>query len=316
MQRKLGNWLRVGHRHFSTIKVALPKIAPENLHEIDGKSMPSSTSTNRDELLGYYKTMNLMRRMETVSDNLYKGREIRGFCHLYSGQEAIPIGMEAALTYEDHLITAYRDHCQAIGRGDDPHGIFAEMMGKITGKSKGKGGSMHLYMRKNNYYGGNGIVGAQIPVGTGIAFGIKYEKKKNVCVTMYGDGAANQGQLFEAANMASLWSLPVIYVCENNNFAMGTSVERSTKDVRLFNRIKSIPGFRIDGMNLFQIRESFRFAKEHCTSGKGPVFLELDTYRYYGHSMSDPGSTYRTREDVQDVRKTRDPILLLKNLIL
>lgn len=221
--------------------------------------------------------------------------------------------MEAALTFDDPLIGAYRIHCQTYKRGYSVREIVAEMLGKGNGATGGKGGSMHYYKKSTNFYGGNGIVGAQMPVGVGLAFALKYQKKANVASIMFGDGAANQGQLFEAANMAKLWNLPALFICENNKYGMGTSIERSSMNPLFFTRGDAIPGFRIDGNNVFEVREAFKWAKgwsiEH-----GPLFIELITYRYHGHSMSDPGVSYRKREEVQDYRKTKDPILTLKNL--
>ena len=259
--------------------------------------------------------MATIRRLEILSDQLYKKREIRGFCHLYDGQEAIATGMEAGMTRDDCVITAYRCHGQALVRGDTTYKILAEMMARKTGSSKGKGGSMHYYSSKNNFYGGNGIVGAQIPVGTGLAFALKYQNKPNFAVAMYGDGAANQGQLFEASNIAGLWKLPMIYICENNTYGMGTSQDRAAHNTNFYTRGDKIPGLKIEAQNVLMVRETIKwagkFVQEH-----GPLFLEAFTYRYHGHSMSDPGISYRDKSEVQEVRASRDPIEILKNMII
>jgi len=278
---------------------------PYKLHKLD--SINETVETTPEEMLNAYSQMYAIRRMEQGADKMYKARKIQGFLHLYNGQEAIVTGIEAALTKKDSIITAYRDHGFAYTRGCEIKEIYAELMGKVTGCSKGNGGSMHMYKGDANFYGGNGIVGAQTPVGAGIAFTHKYKKTDNVCVSLYGDGSANQGQLFEAYNMASLWKLPVIYVCENNKYGMGTSVNRAAANHEFYTRGDFVPGIQVDGMDFLAVRNAVDFAKQHAVAN-GPIILEMVTYRYVGHSMSDPGTTYRTREEVDTVRKQRDPI--------
>uniref|UniRef100_A0A3Q2W3W7 Pyruvate dehydrogenase E1 subunit alpha 1a n=2 Tax=Haplochromini TaxID=319058 RepID=A0A3Q2W3W7_HAPBU len=237
----------------------------------------------RDEGLQYYRIMQTMRRMELKADQLYKQKIIRGFCHLYDGQEACAVGIEASINLSDHLITAYRAHGYTYTRGGTVKEIMAELTGRRGGIAKGKGGSMHMYCK--HFYGGNGIVGAQ-------------------------------GQIFETYNMAALWKLPVIFICENNRYGMGTSVERAAASTDYFKRGEFIPGLRVDGMDVLCVREATKFAADHCRSGKGPILMELQTYRYHGHSMSDPGVSYRTREEIQEVRSKSDPISLLKDRML
>jgi pyruvate dehydrogenase E1 component alpha subunit len=256
-----------------------------------------------------YTDMLLIRRFEEKAGQLYGMGLIGGFCHLYIGQEAVVIGMQAALEPGDQVITAYRDHGHMLATGMDPKGVMAELTGRASGYSKGKGGSMHMFSREKNFFGGHGIVGAQVPIGTGLAFSNKYKENGAVTLTYFGDGAANQGQVYEAFNMAELWKLPVVYVIENNQYAMGTSVERSSAQAQLFKRGESfnIPGEEVDGMDVEAVLAAGRKAVEWVRSGKGPIILEMKTYRYRGHSMSDPAK-YRSREEVQNVREKRDPI--------
>jgi len=287
-------------------------------HECDGPQLQEVT-VSKEDMISYYRQMFTVRRMEIASDTMYKQRQIRGFCHLYDGQEAVAVGMEAACTLEDHFVTAYRDHAHQFVRGDTVKSIMAELTGRITGCSKGKGGSMHMYKEDANFYGGNGIVGAQIPIGAGLALAIKYKKQPNACAFgLYGDGASNQGQFFEALNIAALWKLPFIALCENNNFAMGTSTKRHSAMEEFYKRGNTcaVPGLRVDGMDVLAVRAATAWAKEFVTTGNGPLVMEMMTYRYHGHSMSDPGITYRSRDDVNEVRKTRDPIELHKQRLL
>src|SRR5436190_5728566 len=275
----------------------------------DAKSKAGGSSAGKDELLGYYREMLLIRRFEERAGQLYGMGLIGGFCHLYIGQEAICVGVQAVRKPGDQVITGYRDHGQMLSCGMDPREVMAELTGRSGGSSKGKGGSMHMFSTESDFYGGHGIVGAQVSLGTGLALANKYRANGSVSFTYFGDGAANQGQVYESFNMAQLWSLPVVYVIENNQYAMGTSIERSSSETHLYKRGVSfrIPGEEVDGMDVLAVKAAAAKAAEHARSGKGPYILEMKTYRYRGHSMSDPAK-YRTRDEVDEVRKTRDPI--------
>lgn len=270
----------------------------------------------KEQLLKWYEEMLLMRRFEEKAGQLYGQQKIKGFCHLYIGQEAVGAGIESAIRPDDYVITAYRDHGQALARGIHPNEVMAELYGKVGGCSKGKGGSMHMFSKEKNFLGGHGIVGAQIPLGAGIAFGIKYRKEDNVCVCLFGDGAARQGALHEAYNLAMMWKLPVIFVCENNFYAMGTSVERSSNvtDIAKLGLAYDMPSEQVDGMDVFDVHEKVKAAADRCRRGDGPVFLEMRTYRYRGHSMSDPAK-YRTKEELEKY-KEQDPVIRLQHLLL
>ena len=271
--------------------------------------MPDAPKSNSDSLKKLYADMLLIRRFEERAGQLYGMGLIGGFCHLYIGQEAVVVGLMGAAKEGDQQITAYRDHGHMLAAGIDPKAVMAELTGRSTGLSRGKGGSMHMFSSEKKFYGGHGIVGAQVPIGTGLAFANKYRGNKSVCLTYFGDGAANQGQVYESFNMAELWKLPVIYVIENNQYAMGTSVERSSAVADFSKRGASfgIPGVQVDGMDVEAVQKAGEEAMAHCRAGKGPIILEMKTYRYRGHSMSDPAK-YRSKEELTEVREKRDPI--------
>jgi pyruvate dehydrogenase E1 component alpha subunit len=274
-----------------------------------GPARKKANAASKPELLNYYNDMLLIRRFEEKAGQLYGMGLIGGFCHLYIGQEAVVVGIQSTLKEGDAVITSYRDHGHMLACGMEARGVMAELTGRAGGYSGGKGGSMHMFSREKNFYGGHGIVAAQVPIGAGIAFAHRYNKTDLVSVTYLGDGAINQGQVGESLNMAALWDLPVIYVIENNKYAMGTSQERASAGTDLFNRGKpyGIQGKQVDGMDVLAVREAAETAVAHCRAGKGPYVLEMQTYRYRGHSMSDPAK-YRSREEVSKVRSERDPI--------
>jgi pyruvate dehydrogenase E1 component alpha subunit len=277
--------------------------------------MPSKASRAKapahdaDRLLAFYRDMLLIRRFEERAGQLYGMGLIGGFCHLYIGQEAVVVGMQAAIGPEDNVITSYRDHGHMLACGMDPRGVMAELTGRSGGYSKGKGGSMHMFSREKRFFGGHGIVGGQVPLGTGLAFAQKQSGGKGITLAYFGDGSANQGQVYESFNMAGLWSLPVVYVIENNQYAMGTAIARSTAMPELFRRGEAfgIPGRAVDGMDVLAVHAAGAEAVAHCRAGKGPYVLEMNTYRYRGHSMSDPAK-YRTKEEVERMRSENDPI--------
>ncbi|PKU25710.1 pyruvate dehydrogenase (acetyl-transferring) E1 component subunit alpha [Telmatospirillum siberiense] len=282
------------------------------------KAKPGDSSAKTEDLIAFYKDMLLIRRFEEKAGQLYGMGLINGFCHLYIGQEAVVVGMQSAISnLRDSVITSYRDHGHMLACGMDPKGVMAELTGRSGGYSKGKGGSMHMFSHEKKFYGGHGIVGAQVPLGTGLAFAHKYSEDGGVCLCYLGDGAVNQGQVYESFNMASLWKLPVIYVIENNKYAMGTSTERSAAGADLYRRgaAYDIPGKQIDGMDVLAVKAAALEAVAHARSGDGPYILEMKTYRYRGHSMSDPAK-YRTKEEVAKMREQHDPIDQLRKKLL
>ena len=286
------------------------------------ESLYSTKDSNLEEispllLKEFYYEMLLLRRFEEKVGQMYGLGLIGGFCHLYIGQEAVSVGMEKAIKKQDAVITGYRCHAHLISRGTDPYVIFSELLGKNDGISSGKGGSMHMFDPKNNFWGGHGIVGAQVPIGIGLAFSLKYKNTNNLSVTYFGDGAANQGQVYESYNMASLWKLPVIFCIENNQYGMGTSIKKASagNDLSKHGESFDIPGIAVDGMNPVSVYLAAKKAANWVRSGNGPIILEMKTYRYRGHSMSDPAK-YRTREEVQRMRDEKDPIESIRNKLL
>jgi len=296
-----------------------PKAAAKKKPVAKSKTPARGTTgeATADQLLNYYRKMLLIRRFEEKAGQLYGMGLIGGFCHLYIGQEAVVVGMKTASIDVDTVITSYRDHGHMLAYDMDPKGVMAELTGRRGGYSKGKGGSMHMFSREKNFFGGHGIVGAQMPLGTGLAFAHKYKGDGGVCHAYCGDGAINQGQVYEAFNMASLWKLPVVYVIENNKYGMGTSVARASAVVDLHKRGESfgIPGKKVNGMDVVAVHAAAVEANDWCRSGKGPYILEMETYRYRGHSMSDPAK-YRSKEEVAKVRKESDPIDSIRERIL
>ena len=273
---------------------------------------------SKEQLLHFYEQMLLIRRFEERAGQLYGLGLIGGFCHLYIGQEAVAIGLQSALDGDkDSVITGYRDHGHMLAYGIDPKVIMAELTGREAGISKGKGGSMHMFSTEHKFYGGHGIVGAQVALGGGLALAHQYNDDDGLCLAYFGDGAANQGQVYETMNMAALWKLPIVFVVENNQYAMGTAVGRSSAETEFHRRGTAfrIPGMDVNGMDVLEVRQAAEIAFKHVRDGKGPVLMECNTYRYRGHSMSDPAK-YRTREEVQDIREHKDPIEGIKKVLL
>ena len=277
----------------------------------------SKSNVSAKELMGHYREMLMIRRFGEKAGQLYGMGLIGGFCHLYIGQEAVVVGLEAAAKEGDQRVTSYRDHGHMLACGMDPKGVMAELTGREGGYSKGQGGSMHMFSKEKNFYGGHGIVAAQVPLGAGLAFANKYKGNDNVSFAYFGDGAANQGQVYETFNMASLWQLPCIFVIENNQYAMGTSLQRGSSTPEIYTRGAAfgIPGEAVDGMDVLAVKEAGERAVAHCRDGKGPYILEMKTYRYRGHSMSDPAK-YRTREEVQKMKAERDPIDHIRDMLV
>ncbi|MGB0934671.1 MAG: pyruvate dehydrogenase (acetyl-transferring) E1 component subunit alpha [Alphaproteobacteria bacterium] len=283
-------------------------------HEI---TPPDPSKFSTEDLQDLYYQMLLIRRFEEKAGQMYGMGKIAGFCHLYNGQEAVVVGMQSVLKEDDSVITAYRDHGHMLACGMDPKGVMAELFGKADGYSKGKGGSMHMFSREKNFMGGHGIVGANVPLGAGIAFAHQYRDTDALCLAYYGDGSANQGQIYETYNMAALWKLPIVFIIENNKYAMGTSIERHAANPNeMYNRasVFGIPGFVVDGMNVLEVQEAGHMATEHVRSGNGPILLEMRTYRYRGHSMSDPAK-YRSKDEVDSVKSEADPLDYIKDLL-
>lgn len=289
----------------------------KTVKKTSARKSASGPKVSKDELLHYYREMLLIRRFEEKAGQLYGMGLIGGFCHLYIGQEAVVVGMTAAQQEGDQVITSYRDHGHMLACGMEPNGVMAELTGRADGYSKGKGGSMHMFSQEKKFFGGHGIVGAQVPIGTGLAFANNYLGSDAVSVVYFGDGAANQGQVYESFNMAELWQLPVLYVIENNQYAMGTAVSRASAETQFHRRGSSfnIPGVEVDGMDVIAVRDAASAALKEIRAGGGPMILEMKTYRYRGHSMSDPAK-YRTREEVNEVRAHHDPIDHVKAMVL
>jgi pyruvate dehydrogenase E1 component alpha subunit len=296
---------------------AKAKKADALIAQIETLSAPKPANFTKEQELAAYRMMLHIRRFEEKAGQLYGMGFIGGFCHLYIGQEAVITGLQMNLKDGDQLITGYRDHAHMIACGMSDRGIMAELTGRRGGLSKGKGGSMHMFSKEKHFYGGHGIVGAQVSLGTGLAFANKYRDNGNVALAFFGDGAANQGQVYESFNMAALWKLPVVYVIENNRYAMGTSVTRSSAQTDFSQRGLSfgIPGIQVDGMDVRAVQSAGELALKHCRSGEGPVILEMQTYRYRGHSMSDPAK-YRSKDEVQKMRSDHDPIEQVRERLL
>ncbi len=301
----------------ATKKAPAKKAATKKTAGKRGQGAPAVSAYGAEELLEYYRGMLLIRRFEEKAGQMYGMGLIGGFCHLYIGQEAVVVGMQASVVEGDSVLTSYRDHGHMLACGMDPKGVMAELTGRRGGYSRGKGGSMHMFSREKGFFGGHGIVGAQVPIGTGLAFAHKYRDRAAVCLTYLGDGAVNQGQVYEAFNMAALWQLPVVYVIENNKYGMGTSIERASARTDLYQRglAYGIPGTQADGMDVLAVKEAGAKIVAQARAGKGPFILELMTYRYRGHSMSDPAK-YRSKEEVQKTRQERDPIERLRAALL